>query len=155
MFLWLTSRKGKIRQEKEINLPDRTSTPYSVCDKNAVEPVSRHAPPAKLACISDKTWRFGYALWICLLIYSFLALRDSPIPHYFHKRGKKKVAKQAMREKELRRTEGKKHCSSKTTHHLSSYLFLLLIKRQHPSFPSWQHSRLSGLHNPRLLRLLS
>jgi len=102
-----------------VNLPDRTSTAYSVCgNKNAVVP-QRQACPTAEAQLGFRQDMAG----LCRSVYSFtpsLLSGTLPLPIPFS-RGKK-LGKQAMRKEELGRTEGKKkHYGSKTTHHLSSY----------------------------------
>lgn len=127
--LWLISQKDKIRQEKEINLPDRTSTPYSVCgNKNAVEPQCQGMPPGKAGLLfrqDTEVWLGFVDLFTHLLPPCSQGLSHS----LFLSAEGKKLGTQELRKEELGRTEEKKSSTAaKTTYHLSSFPSSFLIQ---------------------------
>lgn len=101
--------------KKKINLPDRTSTPYSVCgNKNA----ARHTPSVGWDVSHTRHRNLAR---LCGFIYSFLALRN-----FFHfliiSAEKKTWANKQWENKSWKGQRGKKspHYGSKTMYYLSS-----------------------------------
>lgn len=123
--------------KKKINLPDRTSTPYSVCgNKNAAEQQQQGIPHREAGwCLRQDT-----EIWLGSVdsYTPSLLLGTSPISCEKTRAGKDRGGK-------------KPHTMAARPYIISAAPHLFSVKIQQPSFPSWYYSQLSTLQQPQCL----
>lgn len=152
--LWLISQKGKIRQEKEINLTVRACTPRSVCGNKKVVELQCQGMPWRWGWAAFQTRHWAWLGFVDLFTHLLFPCSQGLSHSLFlsaekkKKKQNKKLGKQVMRKEELGRTVRKKYTTAAQPCITSAAPYLLfLVKMQHPSLPSWYHSQISNFDN--------